>query len=68
MTCGVADVFGMDGYGTFATGHPADFTIIRQSAAHTITDEEVVSACGWTPFAGRTVRYDVQAFVGGIDS
>lgn len=68
MTCGVADVFGIEGYGTFATGHPADFTIIRQIAAHTITDEDVVSACGWTPFAGRTVRHEVKAFVGGIDS
>ncbi len=52
--------------GRIAPGYVADFTLVETAEPYTITDSHVISPCGWTPFAGRTVshkwhRYGWQA-------
>ncbi|MCA8896397.1 MAG: amidohydrolase family protein, partial [Amphiplicatus sp.] len=49
-------IFGIAGKGRLAVGYDADFTLVDMKARHTITDEEGASKCGWTPFAGMTVK------------
>lgn len=41
--------------GRIATGFDADFTIVDMRAKRTITDADVESRCGWTPFDGLEV-------------
>ena len=48
-------IVGIAGKGRIAAGYDADFTIVDMAAKRTIEDDWVVSHCGWTPFAGRTV-------------
>ncbi len=55
-SAGPARVFGIAGKGRLALGYDADFTVVDLAAERTITDQWIVSRCGWTPFAGRTVR------------
>lgn len=63
MTSGVAAVFGLGRYGRLEAGSPADLTLVSSSEPHIITDGNVLSSCGWTPFAGRTISHSTRAFV-----
>lgn len=71
MSAGVADVFGRPGlgipglgnYGSLTPGAPADFTMISPVDPYTITDTDVISPCGWTPFAGRTLAHTAKAII-----
>lgn len=65
MSAGVSDVFRLEQYGTLAPGQPADITIISPVEKYEITDSSVISTCGWTPFAHRTVTHRTRAFVAG---
>ena len=42
--------------GTIQVGADADMVAVDLSREHTIANEEVLSKCGWTPYAGRKVR------------
>lgn len=42
--------------GAIQVGSDADIVVVDPSADATISDDEVLSKCGWTPFAGRRVR------------
>jgi dihydroorotase len=42
--------------GAIQVGADADMVAVDLSQQHTITNEEVLSKCGWTPYAGRKVR------------
>jgi dihydroorotase len=53
---GVARVFGLRGKGRLAPGHDADFTVVDLAARRTITNQQMASRCGWTPFDGLAVR------------
>ena len=59
MTSGPRSIFGIGSEHTIAPGSPADLVLIEKCAPHIITDADVASPCGWTPFAGRTVNYKV---------
>lgn len=48
-----ADVFGLREKGRIAPGCDADITIVDLDADWTITDDSVLSRCGWTPYNGR---------------
>jgi dihydroorotase len=56
MAAGPARVYGLVGKGRIAVGYDADFTVVDTKAARTIEDSWIVSPCGWTPFAGVTVK------------
>ncbi len=42
--------------GAIRVGADADLVAVDLGREHVITNEEVLSKCGWTPYAGRTVR------------
>jgi dihydroorotase len=47
---GPARLFGMKGKGRIAVGYDADFTVVDLKARRKITNQWIVSKCGWTPF------------------
>lgn len=53
-----AQIFGLDDRGTLAPGQRADITIVHP-AAHTVTDNDVLSLCAWTPLDGTTLHHTV---------
>jgi dihydroorotase len=55
-SAGPQRLFGIAGKGRIAVGYDADFTIVDLKAERTIADDWIGSKCGWTPFAGHTVR------------
>lgn len=42
--------------GALRVGADADIVLVDPKAQHTITDAEVLSKCGWTPYAGHAVQ------------
>ncbi len=67
MTCGPADVFGIGVTTSLEPGAVADFAVVREVPAYTLTDADAVSLCGWTPFTGRTLRHRVErTWCGGV--
>jgi len=56
MCAGPARVYGAVGKGRMAAGYDADFTLVDMGRQRTIEDDWIASPCGWTPFAGMSVR------------
>lgn len=42
--------------GTLDIGSDADLVVLDLNAEATVSDEDALSACGWTPYDGQTVR------------
>ncbi len=55
MCAGPARVYNVLGKGRLAAGYDADFTLVDMKAKRTITNDWIVSPCGWTPFHGKDV-------------
>jgi len=55
-SAGPQRIYGVVGKGRLAVGYDADLTIVDLKAERTIENEWIGSKCGWTPFAGRTVK------------
>jgi dihydroorotase len=55
MCAGPARVYGIVGKGRLAAGYDADFTLVDLQATRTITNDWIVSPCGWTPFDGMRI-------------
>ena len=49
-------LFGMRKKGRVAVGYDADLTIVDLQREETITNDQIASRCGWTPFHGRKVK------------
>ncbi len=55
-----ARVFGIVNRGFLLAGFRADIVRVRRSATPvTVTDSDVISRCGWTPYAGMQTHYQV---------
>ncbi len=48
-------LFGLAGKGRLAKGYDADITLVDMKASRTITNQQMESRCGWTPFDGMNV-------------
>ncbi len=48
-------LFGIKGKGRIAAGYDADFTIVDLQREQAITNDQIASRCGWTPYHGRKV-------------
>jgi len=55
MCAGPARVYGVVGKGRLAAGYDADFTLVDMQRQRRIEESWIVSPCGWTPFAGKSV-------------
>ena len=52
MCAGPARVYGVVNKGRLSVGYDADFTLVDMKKAREITNDWIVSPCGWTPFDG----------------
>jgi dihydroorotase len=52
---GPARLFGLKAKGRLVVGYDADFTVVDLKAQRKITNQWIVSKCGWTPFDGMKV-------------
>ncbi len=55
-----ARIFGLDQKGRIEVGADADIVIVDLDVVWEITDDQVLSKCGWTPYAGRQVHGAVR--------
>jgi dihydroorotase-like cyclic amidohydrolase len=56
-----AEVFGLqESKGVIATGADADLVVVDMHAPWTITNDSVLSRCGWTPYDGRGCSVAVE--------
>jgi dihydroorotase len=59
-------LFGIRGKGRIAAGYDADLTIVDLKREETITNAQVASRAGWTPYDGKRVKgWPVGTFVRG---
>jgi len=59
-------LFGIRGKGRIAVGYDADLTVVDMKREETITDEQVASRAGWTPYHGKRVKgWPIGTFVRG---
>jgi dihydroorotase len=60
-----ADLFGIEKRGYIRKGYKADLVLI-DTGRWTVTKENILSKCGWSPFEGETFYYSVnKTFVNG---
>ena len=59
MSAAPAELFGIEKRGRIEAGYYADLVLVEPSEPYTVSDSDVISACGWTPYAGRTFRHRV---------
>ena len=61
MSHNPASFFGVEQRGFLRKGYKADIVIVNHlSEPHTITDNDVLSKCGWTPYAGKSTQWQVD--------
>lgn len=59
-----AEFFGIQKRGFIRRGYKADIAIVSQLAVpHTITDGDVLSLCGWTPYINQKVGWRVDTTI-----
>ncbi|MGN0189089.1 MAG: amidohydrolase family protein [Candidatus Cryptobacteroides sp.] len=64
-----AEIFKVRDRGFLKAGYYADIVVFDPSGEHEVTDGEVLSKCGWTPFAGETLKGKVErVFVNGEEA
>ena len=61
-----ARIFGLQTKGALEIGKDADIVLANPDLEYELTDEQMLSKCGWTPFAGRRVKGKIeQVFIRG---
>ncbi len=54
-----ARLFGINRRGFLRIGYAADLVLVNPCTPYVVTDNDVVSLCGWTPMAGSTLQHRV---------
>jgi dihydroorotase len=61
-----ATLFDVENRGFLREGYAADLVLVDPKKSHTVTREEVLSKCGWSPFEGHTFTSSIAStFVNG---
>jgi len=61
-----ARIFGIDRRGFIRQGYHADLVLIDSNAAWTVSPDNILYKCGWSPFEGQTFHSRVtHTFIGG---
>ncbi len=61
-----ADLFRIDRRGYIREGYFADLVLINPAAHTTVSHENILYKCGWSPFEGITFSHEItQTFVNG---
>lgn len=61
-----ADLYRIDRRGYIRPGYYADLAVVATDEPHTITANDIISKCGWSPFEGVTMHNRVvQTFLNG---
>ncbi len=60
---GPARIYQIAGKGRLAVGYDADLAIVDLNRPHVMRDQDMLSKCGWTPYAGQTMLGCVVATV-----
>ena len=55
-----ARIFGLKTKGALEIGKDADIVLVNPDVEYELTDEQMLSKCGWTPFAGRKIRGRIE--------
>jgi len=51
-----ARIYGLARKGRLVPGADADVSVVDPAAAWTVSDDDILSRAGWSPFSGRTLR------------
>ena len=54
-SAGPQRLFGIRNKGRIAVGYDADLTVVDLKRRETISNKQIASKCGWTPYDGRSV-------------
>ncbi len=66
MSHNPAWLYGISRRGFLRKGYYADIVIVKKTEKYVVTDNDVVSLCGWTPYAGIELHHKViKTFVNG---
>lgn len=55
-----ARIYNVDKRGFIEKGYHADFVLLNPNRAHTVTTDDIMSKCGWSPFEGDTFDWAVE--------
>jgi len=62
-----ADLFGLSDRGYLREGRHADLVLVRPRSPWTLTPNQILSPCNWSPLEGRTFRHRIVAtYIGGV--
>lgn len=61
LTHAPAELFQVSQRGYLREGYFADLVLVDPRKPHTVTREEVLSRCGWSPFEGHTFRSSIAS-------
>ncbi|MBQ2809169.1 MAG: dihydroorotase [Bacteroidaceae bacterium] len=55
-----ARIYNVEKRGFIEKGYHADFVLLNPDRAHTVTADDIMSKCGWSPFEGETFEWAVE--------